>query len=183
MQHLITVLGAVAALASPESGVAAQQTGIVTHAPVAVSTCAVTDLISSATYAEFGPPFSSRTLQLSFVNTNEIAATRVTFDVASGGAHATITDSGRFTKGAQIERFFGDLAGSGSDGPATCTVTAVTFADGSRWAAPADRTSVAARADRTFHPDYLHALTVEQMSKAWNDEWNRISPPVVTGGG
>jgi hypothetical protein len=138
MQHLFTVIGAVAALASPQTGVAAQQTGIATHAPVAVSTCAVTDLISSASYAEFGPPFSSRTLQLSFVNTNDIAATQVTFDVVSGGARATITDRGRFTKGAPIDRLFGDLAGPGGDGPATCTVTAVTFADGSSWTAPAD---------------------------------------------
>jgi hypothetical protein len=137
MQHLITVLGAVAALASPDTGGAAQQTGIATHAPVAVSTCAVTDLIGSATYAEFGPAFSSRTLQLSFANTNDTAATRVTFDVASGGAHATITDSGRFTKGAPIDRLFGDLADARGDGPATCTVTAVTFADGSSWTAPA----------------------------------------------
>jgi hypothetical protein len=145
MQRLITALSAVAALASPATALAAQQSGIATHAPVAVSTCAVGDLISSATYAEFGPPFSSRMLQLSFVNTNDVAATRVTFDVASGGVHATITDRGRFTKGAQIERLFGDLDGPGADGPATCTVTAVTFADGSSWTAPADPAS---------HPDY-----------------------------
>ena len=51
----------------------------------------------------------------------------------------------------------------------------------------ASRTSKApqpdARADRTFHPDYSHALTVDQMTRAWQDELDRINPPIVTGGG
>ncbi len=40
-----------------------------------------------------------------------------------------------------------------------------------------------ARADRTFHPDYSHALTIEQMSRAWQAEADRLAPPIVTGGG
>ena len=39
------------------------------------------------------------------------------------------------------------------------------------------------RADRTFHPDFSKALTVDQMNRAWQDELDRINPPVVTGGG
>ena len=39
------------------------------------------------------------------------------------------------------------------------------------------------RADRTFHPDFSRALTVEQMNRAWQNELDRINPPVVTGGG
>lgn len=38
-------------------------------------------------------------------------------------------------------------------------------------------------ADRTFHPDYSRALTPDQMTRAWQDELDRISPPIVTGGG
>ncbi|HEX3463261.1 MAG TPA: hypothetical protein VHS78_04295 [Candidatus Elarobacter sp.] len=37
--------------------------------------------------------------------------------------------------------------------------------------------------DRTFHPDYSKALTPGQMSAAWQAEWDRISPPIITGGG
>jgi hypothetical protein len=39
------------------------------------------------------------------------------------------------------------------------------------------------QADRTFHPDFSHALSVDQMSRAWQDELDRINPPIVTGGG
>jgi len=39
------------------------------------------------------------------------------------------------------------------------------------------------RADRTFRPDYAKALTVEQMSRAWQAEADRLAPQIVTGGG
>jgi hypothetical protein len=39
------------------------------------------------------------------------------------------------------------------------------------------------RADRTFRPDYAKALTVEQMSRAWQAEAERLAPQLVTGGG
>ena len=37
--------------------------------------------------------------------------------------------------------------------------------------------------DRTFHPDFSHALSVDQMERAWQAELDRINPPTVTGGG
>jgi hypothetical protein len=37
--------------------------------------------------------------------------------------------------------------------------------------------------DRAFHPDYSHALSVEQMTAAWNAEIERLFPVPVTGGG
>ena len=37
--------------------------------------------------------------------------------------------------------------------------------------------------DKTFHPNYDHALSVEQMTRAWQDELDRLNPPIVTGGG
>lgn len=37
--------------------------------------------------------------------------------------------------------------------------------------------------DRTFHPDFSHALSVDQMERAWQAELDRINPPIVTGGG
>ena len=39
------------------------------------------------------------------------------------------------------------------------------------------------RADRTFHPDFSRALSVDQVNRAWQDELDRINPPIVTGGG
>ncbi len=41
----------------------------------------------------------------------------------------------------------------------------------------------AAPTDKAFHPNYAHALTVEQMTHAWQDELDRLNPPIVTGGG
>jgi hypothetical protein len=53
--------------------------------------------------------------------------------------------------------------------------------------ANAKRTASAAqtdpRADRTFHPNYANALTIDQMSRAWQAEAERLAPPIVTGGG
>jgi hypothetical protein len=37
--------------------------------------------------------------------------------------------------------------------------------------------------DRTFHPDYAHALTVQQMNAAWDAEITRVFETPVTGGG
>ncbi len=39
------------------------------------------------------------------------------------------------------------------------------------------------RADATFHPDYSKALSVGQMSAAWQAELDRLFPQPVTGGG
>jgi hypothetical protein len=37
--------------------------------------------------------------------------------------------------------------------------------------------------DRSFHPDYSQALTVEQMDAAWNAEINRVFETPIAGGG
>jgi hypothetical protein len=37
--------------------------------------------------------------------------------------------------------------------------------------------------DSVFHPDYSRALSVEQMTVAWNAEINRLFPVPITGGG
>ena len=180
MQHLLPLIAAVGALGTP-------QTGIATTAPVLVSTCAVTDLYNPATNPEFGSNISYRTLQLTFQNTDETAATLVTFDVTHGGTRTKVIDRGRFTRGVPIEHIFGDFSGTYGSGDAQCTVTAITFADGRTWTAPvnirATATALDRRADRSFHPDYSKALTVDQMIHAWQNELDRINPPVVTGGG
>jgi hypothetical protein len=45
------------------------------------------------------------------------------------------------------------------------------------------RPAESAPIDKAFHPNYDHALTVEQMTRAWQDELDRLNPPIVTGGG
>ena len=119
-------------------------------------------------------------LGLTFTNTDDAVATQVTFDIAHDGTHTMVTDRGRFSRGARIEHNFDDLFGGYGSGGAQCAVVAVTFADGRRWTAPV---MTANRADRTFHPDFSRALTVDQMNRAWQNELDRINPPVVTGGG
>lgn len=180
MQHLLPIIAAVGALGAP-------QTGIATNAPVLVSTCSVIDLYNPATNPEFGGNISYRTLQLTFRNTDESAAMVVAFDVTHDGTHTKIVDRGRFSRGVPIEHTFGDFAGTYGAGDAQCTVTAITFADGRKWTAPVSiggtTTVLDRRADRTFHPDYSKALTVDQMSRAWQNELDRINPPIVTGGG
>lgn len=137
MQHVISVIAAAAALAAP-------QTGITVNAPVAISTCAASDLYNSALMVEFGLPPPSRMLQLSFVNTDDTIATQVTFDVTRDGAHTVVTDRGRFSKGVSIDRLFDGLGSSGSDAGTSCSVATITFADGRRWIAPSRETKTAA---------------------------------------
>ena len=48
-------------------------------------------------------------------------------------------------------------------------------------APPSVRTAPAS--DRVFHPDYSRALSVEQLTAAWNAEIERLFPVPVTGGG
>jgi len=54
------------------------------------------------------------------------------------------------------------------------------IANAKRTATPAQADT---SADRTFHPNYANALTIDQMSRAWQAEVDRISPQIVTGGG
>ena len=133
MQHLFSIIAAAGTLAMP-------QTGIATNAPVLVSTCSVSDLYNSASMAEFGPPISYRLLQLSFINTDDSAATQVTFDVVRDGTHTMLTDRGRFSRGVTIDRIF-DGGGARGDGRTECSVASITFADGHRWTAAAQTTA------------------------------------------
>jgi hypothetical protein len=131
MQHFLSVIAAVGSLAVPQSG-------MTNNAPIAVSTCSVSDLFNPAIAADLGPPISYRTLWVTFSNTQDGVATKVTFDVLRDGTHSTVTERGHFSKGVPIEHFFDEYNGSGSQGPAVCTVAAVTFADGSTWTPPAN---------------------------------------------
>ena len=134
MQHFLSLVVAAAAVATPTSGTGAIAIG----APVAVSTCAVTDLYNSSSVADLGLPISYRMLRVSFRNTDDTLATRVAFDVTHDGERTTVIDSGRFSKGVAIDHsFVTDFSGGGySRTPDSCAVASITFADGRRWTAP-----------------------------------------------
>jgi hypothetical protein len=138
MQHLLSIVAAASALATtaPTTG------AIATNAPVAVSTCAISDMYDSAVMVAFGTPIAFRLLQLSFRNTDDAVATQVSFDVVHGGGHTTVVDRGRFSKGVLVEHVFNDEFGDGFErSPDACIVAAITFADGRRWVAPGYATS------------------------------------------
>src|ERR1700730_8615450 len=124
MQQIISVIAAATALAT--------QTGIATNAPVAVDTCAVSELVNPAVMGDLGPAITYRMLQLTFTNTADAAATQVQFDVVHDGTHTVVTDRGRFSKGVAIEHIFDDFTGTYRGGDATCSVKTITFADGRR---------------------------------------------------
>jgi len=129
MQHIFSIIAVAGALATP-------QVSIATNAPVAVSTCAITDFDNFTGSGEFGPLFSSRMLELTFLNTDDAIATQVYFDVTHNGTHTIVMDRGRFSKGVPIERIFDlDFTAGRAGGKDVCAVVAVTYADGHRWLA------------------------------------------------
>ena len=140
MQNLISIIAAAGALTMP-------QMGIVTNPPVAVNSCEVSDLYNPALDAEFGAPVPHPILQLTFTNTTNAVATNVTFDVKHGGEDTVVMDRGHFSKGVPIERSFDDDFGdSYTRAGDSCSVVAITFADGSRWTAPGSGMATAAMA-------------------------------------
>jgi hypothetical protein len=131
MQQILSIVAAATAFATVPAGTGA----VAMHAPISVTTCAVNDLYGS-TGLDDGPPITYRLLEISFHNTDDAVATQVSFDVSHSGGHSIVIDRGRFSKGVTIAHRFNDDFFDGRGGPDTCTVTAVTFADGRTWTAP-----------------------------------------------
>jgi len=70
-------------------------------------------------------------IRVEFHNTANVAATRVTFEVAASGVSLTrIDDVGTFSQGATIDHNFPNEHGLANE---TISVAAVQFADGSVW--------------------------------------------------
>src|SRR6202451_1624115 len=73
---------------------------------------------------------------------------------------------------------FAGAAETASDAPAPCAnTTSAVVGPGRPQPPPAPRT------ETTFRPNYDHALSVGQMSAAWQAELDRLFPQPVTGGG
>jgi hypothetical protein len=97
-------------------------------APIAIASC----MASGGNYSlETGPLPGAGEIRIAYANTADQAAVSVTFDVEQNGRHYLITDAGRFAPGVAIEhRFAGPDV---TDGPASCSVLNVHFADGLSW--------------------------------------------------
>ncbi|HEY6237492.1 MAG TPA: hypothetical protein VIW69_20500 [Candidatus Elarobacter sp.] len=138
MQQILSLIAAATTLATTNAGTPGTS-GVAVSSPIAVSSCAVANLYDPALLVVFGSPITVRSLSLSFRNTDDVTATQVAFDVVHAGAHTTVIDRGRFSKGALIEhQFDNDFAGAYTREPDTCAVASITFADGRRWTAVVD---------------------------------------------
>jgi len=85
------------------------------------------------------------------------------------GAQYTVVDSEGNVVGTLV-----------TDTPATSQMRVIGISKAAPGKTPAQPTR---QPDRTFHPNYSGALSVDQMTRAWHDELDRINAPVVTGGG
>jgi ABC-type glycerol-3-phosphate transport system substrate-binding protein len=80
--------------------------------------------------------------------------------------------------------FVAALAGAAAAAPATAPSHDDTRnVSISHTTTPAPQPTDESGIDRTFHPDYTNALTVEQMEAAWNAEINRVFETPIAGGG
>jgi len=143
MEHVLSVIVAVATLSVP-------QTGMTNAGPIAVGSCSVSDPFNSASVADLLASIPLRTLQLSFLNTQDSVATKVVFDVFHDGTHTIETEHGHFSKGVPIERLYESVDGAYTDGPAACSVTSVSYADGTTWT-PAPTRDAMAPSGVTLH--------------------------------
>jgi hypothetical protein len=141
--HRNLSLAAVGLLLAAPAAASAQQTAYSTS-PVTVKACNVS--VSDAPYSagpysiSAGYGIAHRSLELSFVNTGNVPASKVTFLVNDGGKSQQIEDRGTFTPGIRIDRDLSDVALGNS---ANCSVAEVDFADGTSWRSGAS--NVAAR--------------------------------------
>jgi hypothetical protein len=67
-----------------------------------------------------------------------------------------------------------------TDTPPGAQLRVIGITNAKRTAPPAQ---AGTRTDRTFRPDYANALSIDQMSRAWQAEIDRLAPQLVTGGG
>jgi hypothetical protein len=99
--------------------------------PIQISGCG-TQRGPSATGQE--PPGSVPAVAwLSFTNTGKQTVDRIAFDIERDGRHYLVTDNGRFAPGAKVDHRV--MAGMlpDMDAPASCTVVAIHYADGTSW--------------------------------------------------
>jgi hypothetical protein len=107
-------------------------------APIAVTDCRFYVFTADAFFGEMTAG-RTRTLWVTFTNTEDAPIMAVTFDAIKSGEHLVVTDKGHFSRGATITHqllgYSTDTSG-GLDNAATgpgldsCKVAAVQFADG-----------------------------------------------------
>jgi hypothetical protein len=98
-------------------------------APVSLVNWSVRTPIGGTYESSLDPSYGPDTLEISFVNRGQIAASAVEFAVRSGNQVQTIVDRGTFAPGVEIAQEFEPTIGI----PTTLDVEAVTFVDGTTW--------------------------------------------------
>jgi hypothetical protein len=122
---LVTLGTLIAAFAAP----ALAETAPATSAPIHISACGTSRV--STDNEQRGTPVLA---WFSFANTADRVVDRIAFDVERDGRHYLVTDNGSFAPHAKIEhRLMSTQQLPDGDAPASCSVVAVHFSDGTSW--------------------------------------------------
>jgi hypothetical protein len=98
--------------------------------PLRIAAC---DYIAPPILGNQGMPPQEDSLRIAFVNTAPLVATHVRIVVRYGRETQTVDARGRFSEGALIVRHVAPDVEQTPSAPASCTLEAITYADGSRW--------------------------------------------------
>jgi hypothetical protein len=101
-------------------------------APVQIFGCSL--IPPSGSIDDVRSPFGPHGMWIAFMNASDRVMDAVTFDVEQAGNHRTVIDKGTFESGLAFNYFSDDVADlARREGPTTCKVTGVHFADGGSW--------------------------------------------------
>ena len=121
----LTALAATLAVTTTPTPPAAQY-------PIGVTRCDVVEF-TPALPPDGGGPSSTRSLEISFVNHAPVAAKDVRIVVSYAGQTQTIVDRGTYSPNITIDQTFDPRTTAFGSGAAQCSVSSVTFADGTTW--------------------------------------------------
>ena len=140
--RIIQLTAAAALLVATPSIASAQTVAYGNAAPVALNTCSFTasdtprrsDVpIAFGGPAQFAGPHTADDIKLGYVNTGNVPATAIRFITSNGAYTQSVTATGTFAPGVQIDKSFASDQSTHIDNNATCTVAEVRFADGTSW--------------------------------------------------
>jgi hypothetical protein len=136
MWNLKLLCAAAAIIAATPAAAHAQNIAYGTKSPIAISSFRVNEVYTPGTIGtelEQAPQFVADGIGIKFINTGDVAATRVKFFVTAGRSTQTVVDQGTFSPGVPIKHNFTVADPFDLISGAACNVAEVVFADGSVW--------------------------------------------------
>lgn len=133
-QYIVAALAAAALATDLAAPASAQTQTVYANNPVTLRDFTASPVLSpvgSSTLGGFDLSPTSTNLTISFLNTANVAAKSIEFEVQSGSRTVLIVDKGTFAPGTRIVHRFNES--SELDNISSVRVQAVTFADGSSW--------------------------------------------------